>query len=182
MSVTAVNSFSDAHEAREIPVIAGNLQSLCIPKQNLIWAVLRADDSRERLEYSMAAGFLGRICLSGDIERLTEEQWDVITRGIRFYQSAESVLLSGKTRVFREGGQFIRHPKGLQVVVRENEREALLVFHGFEQPAGEYLVPVDGECEITAVYGHGAFAPESGGVRITGIDAWTAGAVLLRKR
>lgn len=182
MSVTAVNSFSDAHEAREIPVIAGNLQSLCIPKQNLIWAVLRADDSRERLEYSMAAGFLGRICLSGDIERLTEEQWDVVTRGIQFYQSAESVLLSGKTRVFREGGQFIRHPEGLQVVVRENEREALLVFHGFEQPAGEYRVPVDGDCEITAAYGHGAFVPESGGVCITGIDAWTAGAVLLRKR
>lgn len=182
MSVTAVNSFSDAHEAREIPVIAGNLQTLCIPRQNLIWAVLRADDGRERLEYSMAAGFLGRICLSGDIERLSEEQWDIVTRGIQFYQSAESVLLSGKTRVFRDGEQFIRHPKGLQVVARENEREALLVFHGFEQPAEEFLVPVGGGCELIAAYGHGAFVPESGGVRITGIDAWTAGAVLLRKR
>lgn len=180
MSITALSSFSDAHEAREIPLIAGNLQSLCIPRQNLIWAVLRADDGRERLEYSLAAAFLGRICLSGDIERLSADQWDIVTGGIRFYQRAESVLLRGKTRVFREGVTHIRHPEGLQAVLRENEREALVVFHGFEQPPKEYLVPLGGDWEISEVFGQAAFAVQPDGVRIAGIGPWTAGAVLLR--
>lgn len=181
MSTTALTSFSDAHEAREIPVIAGNLQNLCIPKQNLIWAVLRADDPKERLEYSLCAGFLGRLCLSGDIERLSPEQWEVVERGIQFYQKAERVLLHGTTRVFREGERYTRHPEGLQAVLRANDSEALLVVHGFAGAPEAYSVPLDGDWEIAATYGHGAFTAANGRIHAEGIQEWTAAAVTLKK-
>lgn len=181
MSVTALSSFSDAHEAREIPVIAGNLQSLCLPRQNLIWAVLRRDDSLERLEYSMAAGFLGRLCLSGDIEQLSQQQWNTVQEGIRFYGQAEHILLCGKTRVFRQGNSLIRHPEGLQVVVRANEKEMLVVFHGFANAESEFFVPINGKYEIAATYGHGAITAENGRIRIADIGDWTAGAAYLRR-
>ncbi len=181
MSVTALSSFSDAHEAREIPVIAGNLQCLCLPRQNLIWAVLRRDDSLKRLEYSMAAGFLGRICLSGDIGQLSEEQWETVGKAIRFYGQAEHVLRCGTTRVYREGNNLIRHPEGMQVVVRQNGEEMLVVFHGFACAGDSYTLPAGEGFEIAATYGHGAFACEKGRLCITGIDEWTAGAAYLKR-
>ena len=79
--------------AREIPYIAANLQNLVLPRQNQVWAVLRKDHTKERLEYGVAAGFLGRLCLSGDIEQLSEEQWQTISDGIKFYQGLEQLSL-----------------------------------------------------------------------------------------
>jgi alpha-galactosidase len=70
---TAMSSFSDTHEAPEIPIIAANLHRLMLPRQSQIWAVLHRSDSDERLVYSLAAALLGRMCLSGEIEGLTED-------------------------------------------------------------------------------------------------------------
>jgi alpha-galactosidase len=64
---SALSSFSDAHETPEIPIIAAHLQALVPARQLQIWAVLRKGDSARRLAYSLAATFLGRMCLSGDL-------------------------------------------------------------------------------------------------------------------
>ena len=60
-------SFSDAHEEKEIPVIAANVHRMIPPGQSEIWAVLRAEDTGKRIVYSMANTFLGVMCLSGDV-------------------------------------------------------------------------------------------------------------------
>jgi hypothetical protein len=39
MTLSAMGSSSDAHETREIPIIAANLQRLILPRQSQIWAV-----------------------------------------------------------------------------------------------------------------------------------------------
>jgi alpha-galactosidase len=49
MALSAMGSSSDAHETREIPIIAANLQRLILPRQSQIWAVLRKDDTAQRL-------------------------------------------------------------------------------------------------------------------------------------
>ena len=72
---TAMSSFSDAHELVEIPIIAASLHQLVLPRQSQIWAVLHRSDSMQRLAYSLAATFLGRMCLSGEIAELTGTQW-----------------------------------------------------------------------------------------------------------
>ena len=64
-------SFSDAHEEKEIPVIAANVHRMIPPGQSEIWAVLRAEDTGKRIVYSMANTFLGVMCLSGDVHTLS---------------------------------------------------------------------------------------------------------------
>ena len=80
-----MGSFSDAHETLEIPIIAANLQRLILPRQSQIWAVLRKDDTVQRLSYSLAATFLGRMCLSGEIHDLSPAQWRLVVSAMKFY-------------------------------------------------------------------------------------------------
>ncbi len=48
MGLCAMGSFSDAHETREISIIAANLQRLILPRQSQIWAVRRKNDTAQR--------------------------------------------------------------------------------------------------------------------------------------
>lgn len=182
MSVTAMTSFSDAHEPREIPYIAACQQNLILPRQNLIWAVLRGDDTIERLQYSIAAGLLGRLCLSGDIERLTVEQWKTVTEGIAIYNDAKSVILSGTTRVYSKVSPYLRHPKGLQAVVRKNENEMFVICHGFEDASETLEIPLEETFELKASYGQQVFTIKKDRITITGMKDFTACVLYLKKK
>ena len=92
MAVTSMASFSDAHECVEIPIIAANLHRAILPRQSQIWAVIRKSDSRKRIAYSVAATFLGRMCLSGDVTDLSQSQWEVIDKGIAFYKRIAPII------------------------------------------------------------------------------------------
>lgn len=181
LAVTAMTSFSDAHEAREIPYIAANLQNLVLPRQNQIWAVVRKDHTKERLEYGLAAGFLGRLCLSGDIEQLSQEQWETISDGIRFYQGLEHILKNGVSKIFGKRSAYIRHPKGTQAVVRANDQEILIVCHGFEETEDEFSIPIGKGFEPADRYGRDIFRMEEERVIVKKMEEWTAGAVRLVK-
>lgn len=85
MALCAMGSFSDAHETLGIPIIAANLQRLILPRQSQIWAVLRKDDTVQRLSYSLAATFLGRMCLSGEIHDLSPAQWRLVVSAMKLY-------------------------------------------------------------------------------------------------
>ncbi len=86
---------SDAHECPEIPVIAANLHRLIRPEQSLVWAVLRSDDSPERIAYTMAATFLGRPCLSGDVVALSADQWRLVDDGLAFSAQIKPIIAHG---------------------------------------------------------------------------------------
>lgn len=132
MGLCSMASFSDAHETEEIPIIAANLHRAVLPRQSQIWAVIRQDDSLKRIGYSIANTFLGRMCLSGDVTGLSDEQWDVIDRGIAFYRKVVSVIRKGMTHRRGPGISSDRHPQGYQVVQRIGERgETLIVIHCF---------------------------------------------------
>jgi alpha-galactosidase len=131
----AMSSFSDAHEPREIPIIAANLQRLILPRQSQVWAVLRAADTQQRLIYSLAATFLGRMCLSGEIDRLSDKQIEIVQRAIALYRQAAGIIREGTSRRHGAAGESWRHPTGWQAVMRILGDEALLVVHAFDRPA-----------------------------------------------
>ncbi|MGN6726499.1 MAG: alpha-galactosidase [Tepidisphaeraceae bacterium] len=141
---TAMSSFSDAHELVEIPIIAANLHRLMLPQQSQIWAVLHAGDSDRRLAYSLAATFLGRMCLSGEIAQLSDPQWAVVQRAIDLYPKAAPVIRDGVSRRFESAGESWRHPHGWQGVRRisADRRSALVVVHGFEATPPELRLPL----------------------------------------
>lgn len=148
MSICSMASFSDAHECEEIPVIAANLHRMILPRQSQIWAVIRQKDSLKRICYSVANTFLGRMCLSGDVTNLTDEQWRVIDEGIAFYKEIAPIIKKGYTHRF---GPYItseRHLKGWQGVVRAGENgEAFVLIHTFRGKLPERIeIPLPGGC------------------------------------
>lgn len=152
---TAMSSFSDAHELVEIPIIAANLHRLMLPRQSQIWAVLHGTDSPERLVYSLAATFLGRMCLSGGIAELSEAQWQVALEAQRLYRLAAPVIKHGISRHFGALGASWRHPKGWQAVrrVSSDGGTALVVIHAFALAPAEVEIPLpEGKWRLGEVF------------------------------
>ena len=154
MSLSSMASFSDAHECVEIPIIAANLHRAILPRQSQIWCVIRRSDSVRRISYSVAAAFLGRMCLSGDVTDLTSEQWAAIDGGIAFYKSVSDVIKSGKTRRFGTPIKSERHPQGYQAVLRSNGGRLLCVVHSFSEAPDKISIELDGNYRLKAEYNH----------------------------
>lgn len=141
---TAMSSFSDAHELVEIPIIAANLHRLLLPRQSQIWAVLKPSDDERRLVYSLAATFLGRMCLSGDVAGLSAGQWRVALEAQALYGQTAPIIKHGTSRLHRDLGESWRHPRGWQSLVRVSADggEALVVSHCFTAAPAEIFVPL----------------------------------------
>lgn len=158
LALTSMSSFSDAHECAEIPIIAANVQRALLPRQSQIWAVLRTQDSPQRLAYSLTATMLGRMCLSGEIHELSDEQWAVVSRAISFYRAAVPVIKNGVSHRFGPKVRSYRHPEGWQAVRRLSNGGAqiLVVAHRFgaaERTPIEVALP-PGRYEVSDLYSH----------------------------
>ncbi|MBR4576468.1 MAG: alpha-galactosidase [Clostridia bacterium] len=131
MAVSDMASFSDAHECREIPIIAAALHRVILPAQSQIWAVLRAEDSLRRINYSLINTFLGVMCLSGDVTGLSEEQWRKTEEGMDFYREVRPLIRDGVSSFLGTVSESWRHPEGWQAVIRTDGKETLAVIHTF---------------------------------------------------
>ena len=149
MQLVSQASFSDAHETKAIPLIAANMHRGILPQQSQIWAVLRAEDSKERIYYSMAATFFGRMCLSGDIYDLNETQWQLVEEGIAFYNRVSDIIRDGMTVRCDYSTTQYNEPIGSQLVIRRLKNRNLAIYHRFSDSE-----PVDG----TFLNGHTVLA------------------------
>lgn len=179
---TAMSSFSDAHELAEIPIIAANLHSLMLPRQSQIWAVLHPSDSVQRIAYSLAATFLGRMCISGGIEKLPAASWQLTREAIALYQTAAPVIKCGTSRRFGELGASWRHPQGWQAVVRSSADQTLVVLHTFADSPEEITVPFSGDWEIVQSFGHAFAVAASGELMVRSVGDFCGAIFLLKPR
>ena len=140
MELVSQASFSDAHECLSIPLIAANVQRLIRPEQSQIWAVLREKDDIHRINYSLTAGFLGRLCLSGEIFDLKDEYWNNVIDAITFYDKIKDIIKNGKTTIIESSARDYNNPTGYQAVLREYDNKALLIIHTFKNGANP---PID---------------------------------------
>jgi len=182
MARTAMSSFSDAHELVEIPIVAANLHRLMLPRQSQIWAVLHPSDSDRRLIYSLAATFLGRMCLSGEVAELSPAQWQTVLQAQDFYRLAAPVIKDGASRHFGQKGPSWRHPKGWQAVLRTGENLALAVFHAFDEPPAQAAIPLPaGDWTVESRFADGDLALGHQEITWSPPAAFSAAALLLRK-
>lgn len=156
MGACSMASFSDAHECEEIPIIAANLHRAILPRQSQIWAVIRKEDSLKRIAYSIANTFLGRMCLSGNVMQLEEDQWNVINQGMTFYKKITPIIRDGYTYRFGTEISSYRHPKGWQGILRIGEwGDAFALFHIFDgdlEKGCNIAIPEGYEFELGEVY------------------------------
>ncbi len=181
MGASAISSFSDAHEADEIPYIAANLHNLMLPRQSLVWAVVHTEDSLKRIKYSMAATFLGRICLSGDVDKLSKEQWEVVDKAIEFYGGCEDIIKNGTTKIYGNRGRNMRYASGTQAVLRMNNEEALLVVHTFQNPEETFQIEVDCNLEISDDFYNDKVSVSGNKITINKMEEYSALAVRFKK-
>lgn len=188
MRMCSMASFSDAHECPEIPVIAANLHRVILPRQSQIWAVIRKEDSNKRLAYSVAATFLGRMCLSGDVTQLSASQWSIIENGIDFYRKISPIIKDGYTSWFGTTGKSYRHLHGWQGILRTGrDGMAFVVYHVFGGTLPEECkVALGDSCdyEITEIYSDSEADVKSDGHSLIyrPEDNWKAVAVLLKNK
>lgn len=186
MSLSSMASFSDAHECKEIPIIAANLHRAILPRQSQIWAVVRKADSRKRIAYSIISTFLGRMCLSGDVTDLSKGQWDVIDAGIAFYRNIYPVIKEGIS--FRYGPEIscIRHPEGWQGVLRMGKYgKAVALIHTFDGKLPKLIempLPSGTKYSVGEVYSdtRETVYVENGILKYQPSENWKAAAVLLQ--
>ncbi len=145
MQLTAMSSFSDAHEGKEIPVIGARLHRLALPRQLQIWVVLNPDQNINEFLYRLSSGFLGRLCMSGNVDQLSEEQNILLRQAMDLYKNCREIIKYGSTKVFGHPCNNIRHLTGWQAVVRtgHDQRQALAVIHLFANaPSGVLSIPL----------------------------------------
>ena len=133
MELASQASFSDAHETVAIPLIAANMHRVIKPEQSQIWSVMRETDTDARIYYSIISTFFGRMCLSGDIYKLSDHQWSLISEGMDFYRKASDIIRDGKTVDVRYTTESYNHPTGSQVLVRTLGKRTLVIAHRFEK-------------------------------------------------
>lgn len=141
-SICAVGSFSDAHETDAVPIVAANLHRLIAPHQSLVWAVLRKEDDPPRLAYSLAATFLGRMCLSGDVDHLSDVQWRFVLDAIGLYKRCTWVIRHGASRRLGPPIGSYEHPDGWQSIRRlsADGRSCLVVSHRLGPQGGNKII------------------------------------------
>lgn len=170
MGVTAMSSFSDAHESMEVPVIAANMHYLISPRQSQIWCVLKNEHSESHMRYVIASGFLGRLCWSGYIDKLSDEQIAMIPEAEDFYESVSHIIKNGRSRVYRTQPVNYRVLKGTQAVIRysKNRDEILAVCHFFDEP-DEIQVKLDGNYIIESSLYNEACTAENDILTVKGV-------------
>ena len=182
MSVTAMSSFSDAHESIEVPVIAANLQYLISPCQSQIWCVLKEDFTENHMRYVIASGFLGRLCWSGTIDKLSEEQFAMLKNAEVFYEKVSDIIKYGRSTIYRTDFINNRNPQGTQAVIRysEDKKRVLAVVHGFNG-AKKMQIELNGDYEIEdSLYSGGSTA--DGRILNIDIEDRTGNVIILKER
>ncbi len=179
--VSAVSSFSDAHEAIEVPYIAASLHNLMLPVHSSIWAVLRTDDTPKRLYYSLAASFLGRICLSGEIDKISDEQKAILKEALNFYKQLENVIINGDTRIYGNRSNNIRYPKGTQAVVRKTDTDAVIICHSFEETADTFSFEIPEGYNVVSKFGEDYIEVSGNVVTVNKMPDLSASVVYLKK-
>jgi alpha-galactosidase len=142
-----VGSATDAHECPELPIVAANVLRLIPASKSLVWAAVRKDMNASQLIYRLATGFLGRLCLSGDVVDLDGTQWALTRRAIELHAKVAPLL---SDREWARSGPRIdayRSPRGWQGLVRPSEdgQAVLAVLHNFGGSSPNLAVNLPGD-------------------------------------
>lgn len=142
VGLTTITSATDAHEITSIPVIVANTYHMAEPYQLLVWTVLRQTDDSRRLHYTLAAAFLGIMCLSGDIDVLHGWQRDILKDAIELHATSQPFIREASIRLIRDHVSSYLEPKGYQAVFFEKEQSVLIVVHSFAREKSTVILPL----------------------------------------
>lgn len=175
MNKVSMCSFSDAHECKEIPLVAANVSRIMPARQEQIWAVIRKEDDEHRIIWSMTSGMFGRICLSGDIWKVGKDKIDLIQDGIMFYKSVSDIVRYGDIEKIENTVEYYREPYGIQIYVKGYDGRKLVLVHKFERIEKTFEIKFDGY-KLKNAYTDFAYTETDGGIVIDDENDYRSGA------
>ncbi|MEU0212023.1 alpha-galactosidase [Streptomyces canus] len=86
LAVTQLQSTSDQQDPLRYPPIAASAATAVAPEQAAVWAYPQPDHTPDRIAFSLTGALLGRIHLSGFLDRMNGEQFELVRSAIRVYK------------------------------------------------------------------------------------------------
>ena len=144
ISLADMVSFSDAHECSSGVNIAFNLHRYIPPRKLQIWAVIRQEYTLEDVNFTCAKAMLGRFCLSGKLNLLSEENKVAIKRATEYYSTITDIISRGVTTVIHDEVSSYFKTKGGVYLIRESldGKEKLVYAFAIEKPTMEFNIEV----------------------------------------
>lgn len=181
MDITAMSSCSDTHEVLEIPIVAGGLHYLIPPRQSQVWCSLQRHYPLGRTKYIIAGGFLGRLCWSGKILELSDEQYAMMIDAEKLYAKASPIIKHGTSYIYATDRASYGHPSGTQIVARysEDKSKLLCVIHSMHE-CRDFDIPLLGDYSVSdMLYPDDKIFVRDGRLFVTGQEDITANVVIL---
>ncbi|WP_069762390.1 alpha-galactosidase [Streptomyces sp. LUP47B] len=86
LAVTQLQSTSDQQDLLRYPPIAAAAATAVAPEQAAVWAYPQPDHTPDRIAFTLTGALLGRIHLSGFLDRMDHEQFELVRSAIRVYK------------------------------------------------------------------------------------------------
>ncbi|MFJ9154910.1 alpha-galactosidase [Streptomyces sp. NPDC102270] len=86
LAVAQLQSTSDQQDPLRYPPIAASAATAVAPEQAAVWAYPQPDHTSDRIAFTLTGALLGRVHLSGFLDRMNEEQFDLVRSAIRVYK------------------------------------------------------------------------------------------------
>ncbi|MEV6485943.1 alpha-galactosidase [Streptomyces sp. NPDC051576] len=86
LAVAQLQSTSDQQDPLLYPPIAAAAATAVTPEQAAVWAYPQPDQSLDEIAFTLTGALLGRVHLSGFLNRMTEEQFDLVRSAVSVYK------------------------------------------------------------------------------------------------
>lgn len=92
LAVAQLQSTSDQQDPLRYPPIAAASGTAVVPEQAAIWAYPQPDQSLDAIAFTLAAPLLGRVHLSGFLNLMNDEQFDLVRSAVSVYKDVRTEI------------------------------------------------------------------------------------------
>ncbi|MEU9288052.1 alpha-galactosidase [Streptomyces sp. NPDC048275] len=92
LAVTQLQSTSDQQDPLRYPPIAASAPTVAPPEQGAVWAYPQPEFTDEEIGFTLGSALLGRVHLSGHLDRMTSRQLELVRDAVATYKGLRGEL------------------------------------------------------------------------------------------
>ncbi len=185
LSLGSMCSFSDAHENAEGALVACNLHRFLPARQMQIWAAFREGTTAEAAAYTLVKSMLGRICLSGDLIKQSDEVKNEIAKALAFYETIKEIVRDGETvNITSEGIDRLQNAVGTETLTRlsQDGKRMLIYLFALREYGQKLHVAIETGWHVSSFYGNCNLKQEGTQLSVVTPQAAEGGCVVLLQK
>jgi alpha-galactosidase len=171
-------SFSDAHFTEDGVPIAIGLHRFIAPRLLQIWGEVNIDHSDDKCVFTMCKAMLGRVCLSGAVNKVSSERKEIIKKAMDFYLSVNKIIALGATELIKDEVNDITKLEEKSFALVKSYDNEKLVYAFFIKASGQSMkFNTDGYI-IKQSYGNISYKTKDGELEIINDKSEYAGMIV----